>query len=382
MKVVFFANRMPDLCGAFLHDIDLATELQKRGHSVVFLIIQKPKEGYNGGFYRGFRFMHYTAGASYMDSADLFVCPHSPILPEVRKINNRKYDVPIVATCHFDGNYNAIRGNASNKWVEMLMFINKVMESNYKNIDGFPSSIIRTEVVRPIMHREQIEIKEPFSGDCITLVNANINKGVLQYYEIAKRMPDRKFLGVLPYYGELQIPQPPPNIEWVKFDDDIRNILKRTRVLLFPSYYESFGRIAVESMLNGIPVIYSKPVNNPTAIGKTTEGVAEWIGDAAIAANRDNADEWVENIKKLDDPDFYSDVSIRSKAHIESMNMFNEKTRISEILEDFSRQHPVIHYVSRTSSSNPSSQPAPTSSVPAQPAGRFSLANGRLRIQR
>ena len=29
MRLVFFAGRMPDLCGAFLHDIDLAIELEK-----------------------------------------------------------------------------------------------------------------------------------------------------------------------------------------------------------------------------------------------------------------------------------------------------------------------------------------------------------------
>ena len=71
MKVVFFANRMPDMCGAFLHDIDLGTELQNRGHQVAFLIIQKPKEGYGGGMYRGFRFMHYTAASQILQIGDV-----------------------------------------------------------------------------------------------------------------------------------------------------------------------------------------------------------------------------------------------------------------------------------------------------------------------
>jgi len=383
MKVVFFANRMPDLCGAFLHDIDLATELQKRGHSVVFLIIQKPKEGYNGGYYRNFRYMHYTAGGDYMNQADVFICPHSPVLPDLRKINARRYSVPIIATCHFDGNYQAITRNADNRWPEMLMFINKVMEANYRNIKGFPSSIVRTEVVRPLMHREQIEITEPFSGDCITLVNANKNKGVIQFIDIAKQMPDRKFLGVIPYYGELQVPDAPSNVEWTPFDDDIRNILKRTRILLFPSNYESFGRIAVEAMLNGIPVVYSKPSARPTYPGGSTEGVAEWIGDAAIPVERENITEWVNAIIDLDNTDTYNQWSIKSKAHIESMNIFTEKTRISELVEDFSRQHPVVH---ASSAPTPSSQQPQNlqSSVPPKPApnANFSLSNGRLKIRR
>ena len=55
MKVLFFAGRMPDLCGAFLHDIDLGIELQKRGHEVTFMALEVPKEGVNGGMYRGYR---------------------------------------------------------------------------------------------------------------------------------------------------------------------------------------------------------------------------------------------------------------------------------------------------------------------------------------
>ena len=112
------------------------------------------------------------------------------------------------------------------------------------------------------MHEEKIRINEKFQGDCITLVNANENKGVNQFIEIAKRMPNRKFLAIKPYYGNLNPMIVPNNVELIPFDDDIRNVLKRTRILLMPSYYESFGRIAVESMYNGIPVIYSRPVSN------------------------------------------------------------------------------------------------------------------------
>ena len=159
MKVLFFANRMPDLCGAFLHDIDLAIELQKRGHMIVFLTIKVPKEGYSGGEYRGFRFLHYTAASSFLDTSNVWICPHSPILPDVRKINSRGYFRPIVATCHFDGNYDAIRINGKNDWSELLLFINSIMEVQYrKNIVPWPSQISQTETIRPLMHRNKIEI--------------------------------------------------------------------------------------------------------------------------------------------------------------------------------------------------------------------------------
>jgi hypothetical protein len=163
MKVIFFANKMPDLCGAFLHDIDLAIELQKRGHSVVFMTIKIPKEGFNGGTYRGFRFMNYSANTSFLDTSDIWICPHAPVLPEVRRINGRGYNRPIIATCHYDGNYTTITANYNPKWNEMLMFINSIMEPNYRNnIKPWPSNIIRTEVIRPIMHYNHDSLYIPY----------------------------------------------------------------------------------------------------------------------------------------------------------------------------------------------------------------------------
>lgn len=385
MKVLFFANRMPDLCGAFLHDIDLATELQTRGHMVVFLTIKIPKEGFNGGTYRGFRFLHYTAASSFLESSNVWICPHSPILPDVRKINSRGYNRPIIATCHFDGNYNTIRTNGKNDWAELLLFINSIMEVQYrKNIVPWPSQIQQTAAIRPLMHRNKIEIEEPFRGDCITLVNANMNKGVQQFLEMARKLPERRFLGVLPYYGERQVPFAPSNVEWVPFDDDVRTILKRTRILLVPSYYESFGRIAVEAMLNRIPVIYSKPNPNSVYPGGSTEGLHEWIQPVGIGCNRENNDEWVTAIRSLDNETVYSELAEHSRQHIETMDLFSEAARISGLVEQFAQRNPVVVRTESVATSQPA-RPADPGRLREPPAGRpagVAFLNGRLRIQR
>lgn len=384
MKVLFFANKMPDLCGAFLHDIDLGLELLKRGHQVVFLTIKIPKEGVNGGTYRGFRFLHYTAASSFLDSSHVWICPHAPVLPDVRKLNNRGYGRPIIATCHYDGNYNTLRYNGGANWGEMVLFINKIMETNYrKNITPWPSQIRRTDTVRPLMHREKIEIIEPFRGDCITLVNANQNKGVHVFIELAKRMPDRKFLGVIPYYGEKRIPYSPSNIEWVPFDDDIRMILKRTRILLVPSYYESFGRIAVEAMLNRIPVLYSKPLEKSLYAGGSTEGLDEWIRPAGIPCEREVTEEWMSSIQSLDDEEAYVQRGEQSRQHIEGMNIFTEASRIAGLVEEFSRQNPVVPRVEQQTQAK-KVEPGSLPVLREPPPGRvgFGFANGRLKIQR
>jgi hypothetical protein len=386
MKVLFFCRKMPDLCGAFLHDIDLALELMKRGHQVVFMTTLIPAEGFNGGHYRGFRFMHYTAGSSFLDSSEIWICPHAPVLPEVRKLNNRGYNRPIMATCHYDGNYTMITGNTPSnpQWAEMLCFINRIMEPNYrKSIAPWPRQIVRTEVVRPMLHKEKVVINEEFEGDCITLINANQNKGVHQFMSLARAMPDRKFLGVLPYYGERQVPPAPDNVEWVKFDDDIRNILKRTRILLVPSYYESFGRVAVEAMINGIPTLYALPAAKSVYPGGSTEGLHDWIQPAGIGCLREETSSWVDAVKSLDDPAVYLERSEQSIAHINSMNLFTEGVRIAELVESFARQHPVVVKTPETIRQE-AAKTAGTFALPREPQRPvgFGFAGGRLKILR
>ena len=386
MKVLFFATRMPDLCGAFLHDIDLGIELQRRGHDVVFLTTEKPSEGVNGGFYRSFRYMHYTAGATYLDESQVWICPHAPALPEVRKIN-MKYDRPIVATCHYDGNYTAITRNNPGRlvrWVEMLIFINNTMEPNYRrNIVPWPPNVVRTAVARPILHEEKIRIDEAFQGEYITLVNANNNKGVVQFFDMARKMPNRQFLAVRPYYGELRPPPEPDNVTMVPFDDDIRNVLKKTRILVLPSYYESFGRIALEAMYNGIPVLYSKPAARPKYPGGSTEGVAEWIGDAGIACERENIDEWAAAIASLDDDTVYAERSALVREHVHAMNIFTEASRIAGVVESFAREHPVAIRKTTQVLQQQENQPKVFSQIPVAPVGgALGFSSGRLRIRR
>jgi len=389
MRIIVFAGRMPDLCGAFLHDVELAHELIKRGHEVMFMTIEKPKEGVNGGYYRGIRYVHWSAGDRFMMISEVWICPHAPALPEVRKINV-KYNRPIAATCHYDGNYNAIVLNNPGRrpaWVEFFMFINATMEPNYrKNIVPWPPNVVKTAVVRPIMFEDRIRIEEDFKGEYITLVNANQNKGVKQFIDMALAMPDRKFLGVIPYYGELRLPEAPDNIKWVPFDDDIRNILKETRILVLPSYYESFGRIAFEAMYNGIPVLYSKPNPKSKYPGGSTEGVEEWITPAGIACHRDKVEEWTEAIGSLDDDDIYRARSEACVNHVRNMNIFTEGSRTAALIEAFARENPVP--VPKTpvqqAEESPQRLAQTAAAIPRPPASGagLGLSNGRLRIRR
>ena len=133
-------------------------------------------------------------------------------------------------------------------------------------------------------------------GDRITLVNLTEEKGAKVFYSLAERMPRRKFLGVVGGYGA-QIARDLPNVEIVPHtpgDRMAKDVYARTRVLLAPSSYESYGRVAVEAMCSGIPVV-----------AHPTPGLMESLGEAGIFADRDDLDAWEAAVKRLFSPKAY-----------------------------------------------------------------------------
>ena len=126
-------------------------------------------------------------------------------------------------------------------------------------------------------------------GDKIALINLNNNKGANMFYQIAEAMPDRKFLAVQGGYGQ-QIYKELPNIEFMPHQSDIRIAYRKTRILLMPSQYESWGRTATEAMASGIPVICSD-----------LPGLRENCSDAATYCKPDRLDEWIAAIRNVEE---------------------------------------------------------------------------------
>lgn len=148
-------------------------------------------------------------------------------------------------------------------------------------------------------------------GDKITLVNANIDKGGLLVKELAKALPDRDFLVCEGAYGK-QVAMRGKNItrqRMVAPADMPTKVYARTRLLLMPSAHESWGRVAVEAMASGIPVI-----------AHPTPGLRECLGEAGIFADREDREGWVEAITRLDDPRLYAAASAIAAARAEELH--------------------------------------------------------------
>lgn len=155
----------------------------------------------------------------------------------------------------------------------------------------------------PVDYRYYDVSSNPINNDYITLINLNENKGGHIFADIARAMPQKRFLGVLGSYDK-QVVQDLPNVKYVANSTDIRQYYAKTRILLMPSDFESWGRTATEAMCSGVPVICSM-----------ADGLVENCGKAGIyVENRNNIKEWVEAIAKLDDEKAYSAASKKAKA--------------------------------------------------------------------
>jgi len=103
----------------------------------------------------------------------------------------------------------------------------------------------------------------------ITMVNPSAIKGIAIFLELARALPAVRFAAV-PTWATTAADRVAlkqfPNVELLQPTEDIDQIFARTRILLMPSLWgEAFGKIVVESMLRGIPVLASNLGGLPEA---------------------------------------------------------------------------------------------------------------------
>jgi glycosyltransferase involved in cell wall biosynthesis len=163
-------------------------------------------------------------------------------------------------------------------------------------------------------------VLNPIENEYITLINLNDNKGGELLYQIAELLPHKKFLGVKGSYDE-QIIKQLPNVTILDKQIDIREVYKKTRLLIMPSLYESWGRTATEAMASGIPVICTE-----------TGGLAENCGKAGVYVER-TADAYVLAIEALDNQKLYLRKSKDSRIRSRELDPVTELAQFNEWLK-------------------------------------------------
>jgi glycosyltransferase involved in cell wall biosynthesis len=110
---------------------------------------------------------------------------------------------------------------------------------------------------------------DPAEQECVTLINASSYKGVDIFLSLAQAMPEVPFLAT-DSWGTTDDDRArlraQPNVELSPGAEDVNDIYGRTRVLVVPSLWdETFGYVAVEAMLRGIPVLAADVCGLPEA---------------------------------------------------------------------------------------------------------------------
>lgn len=170
-------------------------------------------------------------------------------------------------------------------------------------------------------------------GDAVTLVNLSEDKGAEVFYALAERFPDRQFLGVRGGYGTQVIPHGEddlPNVEVVDHvpPDQMRaRVYARTRVLLMPSAHESWGRVGVEAMCSGIPVI-----------AHPTPGLRESLGEAGTFCDRDDVDGWEDALRRLLDGRRWRAASRKAKTRAAELDPAADLDRWCREVENLARR--------------------------------------------
>lgn len=163
---------------------------------------------------------------------------------------------------------------------------------------GVPNNLRRVPamVVHPLVPIPKYQILE--SRKYVTLVNLMARKGAPLFYQLARQMPERRFLGVTGAYGT-QTPGPSlPNLDLVPNSPDMEPVWAETGVLVVPSAYESFGMAAMEAAARRIPVIAAP-----------TPGLVESLGEAGIFWGTGDYRLWVTAIRALDNPTYRCSVA-------------------------------------------------------------------------
>jgi glycosyltransferase involved in cell wall biosynthesis len=151
------------------------------------------------------------------------------------------------------------------------------------------------------------------TGDAITIASLSREKGAELFWELARRLPAERFIGVRGGWGEQIIPaNRPANVALQPHQGtDLRAVFQQTRIVLAPSQHlgagsrmwtENWGRVVVEAAASGIPTIATP-----------TPGPLEALGDAGIFHERNEPDAWVDAIRALRDPAVYQERSARAR---------------------------------------------------------------------
>lgn len=150
-----------------------------------------------------------------------------------------------------------------------------------------PSAVIYPEI--------DIETEDLWNPDgVIGMINPAHHKGIHVFWDLASKFPDEKFAAAGGWAVDGSVAGP-PNFMYYRHMPDIREFYGKLKLLLCPTqsnHVETFGRVVLEGMKYGIPVMAS-----------WKDGIPEAAGDAAKLIRAYSSNHiWAVNLEKMLEP--------------------------------------------------------------------------------
>ena len=287
-------------------------EMVRRGHSVTTIADRTP-ESYE---YEGVKVLslpqqghQFALVKEYAKDADVLIT-HLDVTSPAMQLS-LDLNLPLV---HFVHNHMQLGFHSVPPHKAHLVIFNSEWVAQKQEYKGEPwpgPSVVMHPVVEPDRYRCE-------RGTKITLCNPTDGKGIATLHRLSEAMPDYQFLVVEGIYGEQVAPpnlgeewvRAHPNIQHMKNSPDFRDVLRKTKVLLMPSNYESYGRCAVEAACAGIPSIVHPTEGLLESLGAEreptpTELQGGWVSGAGIFCDRADIPSWQAQIERLYTDEIY-----------------------------------------------------------------------------
>lgn len=274
-KVMVYLTSYPPhrYVGGELMTADLLEHLVVQGHEVT-VFADRIGEGYtrNGVTVRNAGYIaHHT-----VKEFDVFITH-----PEIRaNVWHYTHDMPYIGIVH---NLRSETIRSLNRVSPDMTIVNSTWAAGHMPLSVQLNNLGVQVIKPPILMKPCPD----WSPEYVTLINLSFDKGVDVFAHLAARNPQQMFIGVKGGYGE-QREGFTDNVLVNTHTPDIDHIYNRTKVLVVPSRHETYGKVVVEAMSWGIPVIASD-----------LPGLHEAGGGAAIYVDPTDYTGWNDTLKEL-----------------------------------------------------------------------------------